>query len=338
VATPDVIVVGASAGGVEALRTLAAGLPADLPASVLIVLHVPRSSPSALPAILRRVCPLPVRPAADGEPLRHGRIYVARVDHHLLVIDGYIRLSRGPAENGHRPAIDPLFRSAARAHGPRVIGVVLSGTRDDGAAGLAAIALQGGTTIVQDPEDAIFPFMPQAALDQVAADHVVSVAKIGPLLGEITRLSVPERTGPAPDLALAVEVAMAELAPVTAEDMPGEPAGYGCPACGGSLFEVQSQPVPRYQCRVGHAWSPESLLEEQTSGLEGALWMALRALEEKASLSTRMAEATSARGHGHASARYRSLAQEAEEAGALIRGLIDRIGAVEDGQAVHSSP
>jgi len=330
--------VGASAGGVEALRTLAAGLPADLPASVLVVLHVPRASPSALPAILRRVCPLPVRAAVDGEPLRHGRIYVARADHHLLVIDGYIRLSRGPAENGHRPAIDPLFRSAARGHGPRVIGVVLSGTRGDGATGLLTIARQGGATIVQDPEDAIFPFMPQAALDQVTADHVVPVAKIGPLLGELTTLTVPDQFGPAPDQALAMEVAMAELAPVTAEDLPGRPAGYGCPACGGSLFEVQSEPAPRYRCRVGHAWSAESLLEEQTAGLEGALWMALRALEEKASLSERMAATARVRGQEHVSARYKGTAQEAEEAGALIRRLIDRIGAVSNGRAAQPTP
>src|SRR4051794_29338505 len=163
VAHRDVIVIGASAGGVEALRTVVAGLPADLPAAVLIVLHVPRSGPSALPTILDRVTSLPVRPAVDGEPLRHGRVYVAPVDRHLLLIGNRIRLSRGPAENGHRPAIDPMFRSAARAFGPRVIGVVLSGSRDDGAAGLAVIADRSGMTVVQDPADALFASMPRGA-------------------------------------------------------------------------------------------------------------------------------------------------------------------------------
>jgi two-component system chemotaxis response regulator CheB len=336
VAHQDVVVVGASAGGVEALRQMVAGFPPDLPAAVLIVLHVPRSSPSALPAILARATSIAVRPAVDGEQLRHGRIYVAPVDRHLLVIDNRIRLSRGPSENGHRPAIDPLFRSAARSFGPRVIGVVLSGSRDDGAAGLAVIADRGGMTIVQDPSDAVFSSMPRAAMEQTAPHHVVPASKIGPLLGEITRRPIQGRV-PDVDLSLTAEVAMSDLAAVTSDEIYTEPAEYGCPACGGSLFEAAGKPVPRYRCRVGHAWSPESLLEEQAASLESALWMALRSLEEKAALTDRMANVNSERGNLRGTTRYRTMRDDAKSAASMIRNLIEQIGATADGEPVHST-
>ncbi len=322
----DVVAVGASAGGVEALRALVGGLPADYPGAVLVVLHVPRDAPSALPGILDRSGPLPARPAVDGEPLRYGCVYVAPNDHHLLVLDGHIRLARGPAENGHRPAVDPLFRSVARGYGPRAIGVVLSGSRDDGAAGLATIAARGGTTIVQDPSDALYPWMPRAALQHVAADHVVPAAKVGGLIAEITAMEMPEPVRDrAPDARLDAEVAMSDLAPITTEEFTVPAAGYGCPSCGGSLFEMEGRPVPRYRCRVGHAWSPESLMDEQAIAVEGALWMALRALEEKSALTRRMASADRPY-HGSSGVRFRHMADDAEAAGALIRGLIERLG------------
>ncbi|MEU4623828.1 chemotaxis protein CheB [Actinoplanes sp. NPDC023801] len=191
----DLVAVGASAGGVEALRALVAGLPPAYPGALLVVLHVPRSAPSALSGILSRNGPLPATTAADGEPVMPGRIYVAPADHHLLLLDGHLRLSRGPAENGHRPAVDPLFRSVARAAGRRAVGVVLSGSRDDGAAGLASIAARGGTTVVQEPGEALHPWMPRAALDAVQADHVEPAAKIGPLLDKIAKGPLP----PGPD-------------------------------------------------------------------------------------------------------------------------------------------
>jgi len=318
--------VGASAGGVEALRAVMAGLPRDLPAAVLVVLHMPRSSPSALPAILARVSRLPVRSAVDGEPLRHGRVYVAPVDRHLLVTDHRIRLSRGAAENGHRPAIDPLFRSAAQIFGPRVTGVVLSGSRDDGAAGLEAIARQGGTTIVQQPDDALHGSMPRAALEHVVADHVLPAAEIGPLLAEITKLPAPEAPVPE-DPVLSAEVALAALAPLTAEEMSDGPAGYGCPACGGSLFDIPGNPMPRFRCRVGHAWSPESLLDEQAAALESALWMALRALEERAALSQRLADLHGGSPEGVRRARYQALTDESRRSAGTVRELIEEIGA-----------
>jgi len=304
---------------------------------VLIVLHVPRTGPSALPAILSRVSSVPVGLAVDGELLRRGRVCVAAADRHLLVIDGHLRLTRGPSENGHRPAIDPLFRSAARAFGPRTIGVVLSGSRDDGAAGLAAIAARGGTTIVQHPDDAIFTSMPLAAIERVAPDHVVPAAKIGGLIGEISRLLVAAAPKPETDSEQSAELAMSDLAPLSADDLPGHPAGFGCPACGGSLFVIEQEPVPRYRCRVGHTWSPESLLEEQASALEGALWMALRALEEKAALGRQMAQASGADRGSESSGRYETVAEDAEHAGKLIRGLIDRLGATSGPTPVRSA-
>jgi two-component system chemotaxis response regulator CheB len=322
----DVVAVGASAGGVEALRALVGGLPADYPGAVLVVLHVPRDAPSALPGILDRSGPLPARSAVDGEPLQYGRVYVAPADHHLLVLDGHIRLARGPAENGHRPAVDPLFRSVARAYGPRAIGVVLSGSRDDGAAGLATVAARGGTTIVQDPSDALYPWMPRAALEHLCADHVVPAAKLGDLIAEITAMDMPDpATAPGAGPGLEAEVAISGLAPITTDELAAAAAGYGCPSCGGSLFEMESRPVPRYRCRVGHAWSPESLMDEQAIAVEGALWMALRALEEKSALTRRMAAADRPY-HGSSGARFQHMADDAEAAGALIRGLLERLG------------
>ena len=322
----DVIAVGASAGGVESLRALVAGLPPDLPAAVLIVLHLPRDAPSALPTILNRSGPLPAAAAVDGEPLLPGRIYVAPIDHHLLLLDGHLRLSHGPAENGHRPAVDPLFRSVARAAGPRGIGVVLSGSRDDGAAGLATIVARGGSAVVQDPAEALYSSMPLAALAQAPTEHVAPAAKLGALLAEMITMPLPDGESLPADSILDNEVAMSDLAPVTTDEF-APPSGFGCPTCGGSLFQIDDGPVPRYRCRVGHAWSPGSLLDEQALALESALWMALRALEEKSELSRRMAANGTDRRAG-TGARFASIAADADAAGATIRRLIARLGSM----------
>jgi two-component system chemotaxis response regulator CheB len=321
----DVVAIGASAGGVEALRALVAGLPSDFPGAILVVLHIPREAPSVLPAILTRTGPLAAETAADGEELRRGRIYVAPNDRHLLVLDNRIRLTRGPSENSHRPAIDPLFRSVARAFGPRAVGVVLSGTRDDGAAGLASIVARGGAAVVQDPADALFPGMPRAALAQAPTGHVAPAAELGALIAGICAADLPDGYDSAvEDPVLDAEVAISDLGAVTTEDLAVRPAGYGCPSCGGSLFQVEAEPIPRYRCRVGHAWSPESLLDQQAVTLESALWMALRALEEKSALSRRLA--TSQERHHQSSARFRDMAAEAAQASETIRALIARLG------------
>ncbi|MEU4245371.1 chemotaxis protein CheB [Actinoplanes sp. NPDC026619] len=318
----DVIVVGASAGGVEALRSMVATLPPDLPAAVLVVLHVPRESPSALPSILARSGPLPARAAVDGEPLKPGRIYVAPADHHLLVLDDHVRVSPGPTENGHRPAIDPLFRSAARAAGPRVIAVVLSGTRDDGAVGAVVVAARGGTVVVQDPEDALHPAMPLAVMARLEPDHIAPAADLGALLAGLVAEPL-DRTEPASaDDLLSDEVAIDAFAPLTIDRITDAPGAFGCPSCGGALIELTDQEAPRYRCRVGHAWSPQSLLDEQAVATEGALWTALRALEEKSALGRRMAGTRRSPGTGRL---YTQMAEEAEQAGVLIRRLIQEL-------------
>jgi two-component system chemotaxis response regulator CheB len=319
--TRDLIAVGASAGGVEALRALAAGLPADLPAAVLVVLHMPRGAPSALPQILSRSGPLPAVTATDGEPLEPGRIYVGPADRHLMVIDGRIRLSHGPAENGHRPAVDPLFRSAARAVGNRVIAVVLSGSRDDGAAGAETVDAVGGLVVVQDPAEALHGSMPEAALSRVPSAHVKVAAGLGGLLAQLCSERL-EASPPPTDPVLAGEVAVAAFGEPSTDHLPSAPSGFGCPSCGGALFSLGNSAVPRLRCRIGHAWSPESLLDEQAVATEGALWLALRALEEKADLSRRMAGSVA----GQVSRRrFEQMAADAENAQALIRALLDRL-------------
>jgi two-component system chemotaxis response regulator CheB len=186
-ATHDIVVIGASAGGVEALMSLARALPIDLPAAVFVVLHIPAHTPSVLPQLLARVGKLPVSHAVDREPVRSGRIYVAPPDRHMLLSGECVRLNTGPQDHNHRPAIDTLFRSAARSYGKRVIGVVLSGALHDGTAGLLAIKLGGGRTVVQDPSEASYPSMPRSALAQVQIDHVATLATLGPLIARLVR-------------------------------------------------------------------------------------------------------------------------------------------------------
>ncbi|WP_426514126.1 chemotaxis protein CheB [Dactylosporangium sp. McL0621] len=325
-----IVVVGASAGGVEALRTFVGGLPADLPGAVCVVLHVPRTGTSALPQILSRSGPLPAVHGTDGAALEAGCVYVAPPNQHLLIRDGRMRLSHGPVENGHRPAADPLFRSAARWWGAAALGVVLSGNRDDGAYGLSEIVRQGGSGFVQDPGEALYPSMPNHAVAQVPTARTLPAGRMGATLAEL----LAELPGPAPrevvELAeIDVEDAMAAMEDVTADEVGGIPAGFGCPSCHGALFELPAAPG-RFRCRVGHAWSAPGLLDELGGSLEGALWMALRSLEEKAALSRRMASAAKLRGYGSTALRYGEAADEAETAGKTIRHLIERLAALEN--------
>jgi two-component system, chemotaxis family, protein-glutamate methylesterase/glutaminase len=326
VAKRNFVVVGASAGGVEALRTLVHGLPSDFPAAVLVVLHLPAESPSALPLILRRAGSLPVSQAQNDSPLRNGHILVAPPDRHVIVFDNRVTLTRGPRENGHRPAVDVMFRSAARAKGAQAIGVVLSGALDDGAAGMVAITLRGGLGVVQDPADALHPAMPQNAIEAAHPEHVLPVEKIPALLCDLVQQEV-HGPGAEPSELMEMETAMADLDPsaLNDPDRPGEPAGLGCPDCNGSLFQIHEGGLLRFRCRVGHAWSPQSLLAEQAVSLEGALWMALRSLEEKAALSRDMSARATARGHDRTANRFADDGQEAINAANLVRDLIARI-------------
>jgi two-component system, chemotaxis family, protein-glutamate methylesterase/glutaminase len=318
----DIVVVGASAGGVEALVSLTASLPADLPAAVFVVLHVPSTGSSALPGILSRSGPLRAGHVKDGEPIEHGRIYVAPPDHHLLIRTGHLHLARGPRENGHRPAVDPLFRSAAREYAPRVVGVVLSGALDDGTAGLVAIKSRGGVAVVQDPADALYPGMPGSAIQHVGVDHVVPVADMGALLARLGREPAGEPSGPAPvEMKVEVDVEGFSLEAMEGEH-PGEPSGFSCPDCNGVLWGIEDGGLQRFRCRVGHAWSPESLLTRQSDALEAALWIALRSLEERAALARRLAAPARQRGHRITATRFEEQAAEAQHAAREVRNLL----------------
>jgi two-component system chemotaxis response regulator CheB len=323
-ANRDLIVIGASAGGVEALRAVVAKLPLDLPAAVLVVLHLPDSSRSALPSILQRAGPLPAVHPRDGERLGHGQIVVAPPNHHLIVLDGAVRLTHGPRENGYRPAIDPLFRSAARWYGPRVIGVILSGTLDDGTAGQMAIAAEGGVTVVQEPGDALYPGMPRSVLEHLSVDHIAPAGELGRLLASLAGQPLPEDHRARPSPSSWAEIAMSESPPFAGSGPVGDPAGLGCPQCGGSLYELDEGPLVRYRCRVGHAWSPQSLLAEQSEALESALWMALRTLEDRAALCRRAEQSAAERGHHHVVERFRAQAVDAEGAARVLREALER--------------
>jgi two-component system chemotaxis response regulator CheB len=286
----DIIVMGASAGGLDAVRLILGGLPKDLPASVFVVMHISADGPGLLAQVLTRHSRLPVSEANDREPMRPARVYVSRPDHHLILERDRVRVMRGPKQNRHRPAIDPLFRSAAVVYGPRVVGVVLTGNLDDGTAGLRAVKDRGGFAIVQDPLDAEFPAMPQSALNHVEVDLNLPAARIAEALVRAVQepLDVAPPT-PRPDLEIEVRSDSGEG---RMEDMEaiGAPSVFTCPECSGTLWEVGDDDLPRFRCRVGHAYTSESLVAEQDDALEDALWAALRSLEENATLARRMAE------------------------------------------------
>lgn len=319
----DIVVVGASAGGVEALRALVGGLPVDLPAAVVIVLHIPREAPSALPAILDRAGPLPARAATHGAHMEPATIYVAPADRHVLVADGHLHLSRGPAENGHRPAVDPLFRSAATTFGARAVAVVLSGNRDDGTAGTVAIARHGGACLAQAPDEALYPDMPRNVLAMVPEARALPAAKLGPAVEELV-LRAAGRVPAPPDPVVSAEVGIAALTPdMATHDVPGAVASpLSCPDCDGMLFRMPGAPQPRFRCRVGHAWSPASLAVEQDASVDGVLWSALRALEEKAALQRWLADDAATVGRDLSAARHRRNADRAASEASVLRRVL----------------
>ena len=320
----DIVVVGASAGGVQALQRLVSGLPAQYRGSVFIVVHIGPEARSELPAILRRVGHLPAMHASDEMPIRAGHVYVAPPDHHLLIEPGHLTVVHGPRENRHRPAIDPLFRSAAWAYGPRVVGVVLTGSLDDGTAGLWAIKSCGGTTIVQDPDEAAHPDMPLNALMHNRIDHRLPIDQIAPLLVRLAGepFDPPPRPQPPPTLHDEIEFAKLNRDIRSAAHL-GRLSAFTCPACRGALWELEEGGHLRYRCHTGHAYSQDSLLADQTVAMEDGLYTALRAVEEKSAalrrLAARWPEHTSAAGLG-----YESRAQELDRSAEMLRAMLAR--------------
>jgi two-component system chemotaxis response regulator CheB len=292
----DVIVLGASAGGVEALMEIASGLPSDLPAALFVVLHLSAQVPSQLPTLLNRAGQLYAVAAVDGMPIERGRIYVAVPDYHLLVERGWVRVVRGPRENRSRPAVDPLFRTAARAYGPRVVGVVLTGALDDGTAGLLAIKRCGGIAVVQDPEDALMPNMPASALEFVDVDHRARLRAIAPLLANLAHTPALRGAFPVPeDIEVESRIDALDLSALEDGNCPGQLSGFTCPECQGPLWEVRDGQLLRFRCRSGHAYTTESILDGQAEAVEDALWTALNILQESAQVAHRIADDARAR-------------------------------------------
>lgn len=277
-------------GGVAALKTLVAGLPPDLPASIFIVRHTPDSAPDVLADILETAGPLSCHPATDGEAIRHGRIVTAPPGRHLLVMEDHVQLAAGPRENRWRPAIDPLFRSAAVAAGSRVIGIVLTGLLDDGSSGLAAIKRCGGLAVVQSPDDAEYPQMPENALAAVDADYVLPVREMPALIQRMVYEAAPPPP-PVPQ-ALQLEVRMAQRPVIDAHtvDALGDSSDVTCPDCGGVLHEIKDERGARFRCSTGHAYGRQTLLAEKDIAIEQSLWAALRVMEERSRMLERMVE------------------------------------------------
>ena len=295
----DIVVIGASAGGVEALVKLVSKLPKDLPAAIFVVLHIPPQSPSMLPTILSRAGQLPALHPTDGTKFERGHIFIAPPDHHILLEDGHIRIVRGPKENRHRPAVDVLFRSAASAYGSGVIGVVLTGALDDGTAGLLAIKRQRGIAVVQDPDDALYSGMPQSAVEHVKVDYVLPLAAIAPKIVNLVAMEVDTtmKQSTPEDMRNELSLAKMELSRQKNDTRVGMPSQYSCPECGGVLWEIQDESLLRFRCRVGHAFSIDSMMAEQSDAIEEAMWVALKTLEEQASISRKMAEESRRAGH-----------------------------------------
>jgi two-component system, chemotaxis family, protein-glutamate methylesterase/glutaminase len=281
------VLIGASSGGVTALTRLTAGLPADFAAPVLVVLHI-GAHRSILPELLSKRCPLDVAHGRDGEALRPGMLRVAPPDLHMTVSDGTLRLRHGPKENYARPAIDPLFRSAALQRGRGAVGVVLTGALDDGTAGLQAIKAMGGTTVVQDPADAEEPSMPASALRHTEVDHCLPLERMPGLLAELAAASIPdEPASPSseqkvkPELAHELALMQGTGEPVQHLQAIGHPSMFTCPECQGGLWEVQGTSPRRYRCHTGHGFTERTLLHAMSNRSDDALWGALRALQEK---------------------------------------------------------
>jgi two-component system chemotaxis response regulator CheB len=323
--TRDVIVIGSSMGGLNALMRLVEGLPADLPTTVLVVQHISAESPGLLSQLLDGRGPLPAVTAADGMQAKPGRIHVAPPDRHMLLTPAGIRITFGPRENLSRPAIDPLFRTAAVHYRSRVIGVVLSGMLGDGASGLAAVKACGGIAVVQAPEDAAYPEMPRNAIAAVDVDYQTTLADLAGLLARLAREEAPAPPDVSERLLIEARLTESTMSPSEWSDLPGRPSPFVCPECGGHLREIESDDVRRYRCHVGHAFSAEVLEQSQGQAVEDALWIAMRTLEERARMLETMSHDEARNGRVRSAASFDDRAREARAHEDAVRALLGRL-------------
>jgi two-component system chemotaxis response regulator CheB len=321
--TKAVVVIGTSAGGLNALRELMIALPDNFPAPIFIVQHLsPVASGAILVSALQEVTPLPCRLAKDQEPIRNGHILVAPPDHHLLLKDGHVLVTKGARENRSRPAIDTLFRSAAVAYGNRVIGVVLTGNLDDGTSGLGAIQACGGTCVVQDPKTAAYPDMPRSALENVEVDHCVPLAEIASLLQQLIGKHSRRRSAAPEEVILEAKIAERVISDVHAANHLGTQVPYNCPNCGGVLWQITKSKVHRYRCHTGHAFTASTLEASQLERIEETLWVCLRMMEERRNLLNTTATRERQKGFSKTAALQRERADESQEHIDRIRNML----------------
>ncbi|MDG4882903.1 chemotaxis protein CheB [Mesorhizobium sp. WSM4884] len=326
-----IIVIGASAGGVEPLKRIVSDLPADLPAAVFVVLHV--GQVSYLPGILDRVATLKTSVAENGATFRTGNIYVAPPGFHLLLHGDHMMLRRGPRENLARPAIDPLFRSAALSYGASVIGVLLSGALSDGTAGLRAIKAVGGLAVVQHPKDAPVPTMVESALHYVEIDHCLPAAKLGGLLAKLAAEPAGETLPAPPGVRLEAAISAQEHATMKDEDRLGKLSVFTCPECHGPLWEIEDGDMLRYRCHTGHAFTADAVMEAQSIEADEILWSLLRSHQQRAQFARRMAERERAQNRSGLANEFGQRAKEYEADAALIERILEsrRVQATDDG-------
>ncbi len=290
----DIIVIGTSAGGLKALSAVLSELPADIGAAIFVVQHLAADRKSDLPRLLQTISDLPVTHPIDGDTFETGHVYVAPPDHHLLLNADTVRVLRGPQENRFRPSIDAVFRSAAREHGSRVIGVVLTGYLDDGTVGQQAIKKRGGITVVQDPAEAEYPSMPRSALRYVKVDHSVPIAEAGALLARLVATPPADQDDYPTTPEIEIESKIAEQLMNTKEFLEsvkeiGALTPYTCPECHGPIWQLGNDEPLKLRCHVGHSFTGEVFSTEQTQSVENALWSAVRVMEEKVTFSRQLA-------------------------------------------------
>jgi two-component system chemotaxis response regulator CheB len=321
-----IIILGGSAGGLEAVTELAPHLEAGLPAAVFVVLHLGTGPATSIANRLTKAGPVEAALAAEGDPIEAGRLYIAPPDHHLLIGDDTIHLSHGPRVNLARPAIDLAFRSAAVTYGARAVGVLLSGMLDDGVAGLHAIKRCGGTAIVQDPKEALYAEMPESALSAVDADHTLPASSIGGLLNQLAKTPVLSKSAIPAEIMLENEFDMNNTDDLSRMDQLGDQIPLGCPDCGGTLWEIKQGDSIHYRCHVGHSLSARTMQLRQDQEIEHALWIALRTLEEKARMQTRLAKQEKMAGRTEGANSFRSRARETHAYAERLRRLLLQLG------------